>query len=124
MSQHMEALRSASEVRYERADIKTWVREPADTYESSCRLAAILDGPVTLSLRNLPIEEFLRWGWHSVPVRRRAARMLAGCNEMRTLGQLTERQRAIIARSLRMSLADLERARDLHEFEVMYGVAA
>lgn len=122
--QHLQAMGLANEVRHERHDIRAWVKEPADSYESSLRLAALLEGPVTPGLRNLAIGEFLRWGRRSQPTRRTCAIRFAGCTELRTIGALTERQRTIIARALRMPFEELRAARDLHEFERWHGIAA
>lgn len=122
--QHLQALQLANRARFERAELRAWVKEPAETVESRERLAAILDGPLPDCLRTLMLEDFMRWGWKLIPARRRAVCRLAGCSDTRTLGQLTDRQRDVIARALRLSTFDLEQARDLQEFEAIHGRAA
>lgn len=114
--QHLEALDKGNRIRLERAALREWVREPADPTASRERLASIVDEPIPENLASLQLEKFLRWGWKMVPSRISGVYRLAECTGFKALGDLTDRQRVIVARALRASSADLETAKGEHEF--------
>lgn len=122
--QHMEALDLGNRIRTERAALRRWVKEPGESVESRERLAAVLDGPLPDCLRTLLLEDFLMWGWKLLPSRRKACFRLAGCSAVKTLGELTDRQRDVVAGALRLSVFDLGQARDSHEFDAIHRRAA
>ena len=124
--QHMQALAKANRLRLERAALREWVREPADSIVSRHRLASILDtdGPVSPCVARMPVEEFLRLGWNLQYSRVTGCCELAQCQPYRELGRLTDRQRRVIAGALRMGGEEFREARHMHSFERQHGIAA
>lgn len=117
--QHLRALDLANKIRFERAAVRLWVKEPADSIVSRHRLADLIDpdGGLKDCLGSLPLEEFLLWGYKLYPRVRQGCYELADVSPARELRALTLRQRRIIANALRMPGAQLEEARHLHEWQ-------
>lgn len=93
MTQTLEALAVANEVRFARAELKR------EIFRGETSVAEVLADPPTY-LARMPIGELLRaqslWG----PTRSRKLLRRAEIRETRRVGELTERQRDLIARLL------------------------
>lgn len=125
--QHLQALDQANETRLRRSALKAWVKEPGDQIVSRNRLADLITaytGPVEPALRSLMLEDFLMWGYRMYPSRRNACYALAECTPHRKLGDLTDRQRRLVANTLLMPAAQLDEAVKLHDWQRRHGTAA
>lgn len=116
--QHMQALNLANEIRFERAAVRAWIKEPGDAIVSRHRLADLLtEAPLRTCLRTLLLEDFLMWGFRLQATRRQGCYELADANAGRMLGALSDRQRNVIAGALRMPSVELEEARKMREWQ-------
>src|SRR5689334_25054423 len=104
------ALKSANEVRAQRAVLRARVR-PLDPQDGRYELAAILDEGHHEALARLPIVGFLKWSKRMLPEMIRRYLAESGCSEFKVIGDMSPRQRTAMAAALRLSLEQM-RERD------------
>jgi hypothetical protein len=113
--QHLQALRSANEIRLYRAALRREVHgeKGEGAHEAGrVKLAAILDFPAAerRSIASLPVVDFLCWARHLTHPH--AARYASACglSEWSTVGQMTDRQRVKLAGLLQDGIGAVKRA--------------
>jgi hypothetical protein len=113
LPQHLAALAYGERIRQQRAATRREVFAIADTSTSQRALAALVDvDELPAYLRTLNVLRFVSWAHQIGPFRARQYLRVAGIGETRELGQLTRRQRALLAHVLRCDpdqLAELRR---------------
>lgn len=104
--QRMGALWVANDTRLKRAAIRREIRAASTSVLSRETCAAVLEDnpPEVASMRVEALLECIR---KAGPVRRRRTLKLAGCSNVKLVGSLTERQRALLVAALRMESDEL-----------------
>ncbi len=100
MTQVLDALQVANELRYATAHRRARVAEPRDTAAGMAQLALELESWEPWPKR-LRVEEVLHWPNRSMPAHRRRLLAHAGLSEKTTVAKLTDRQRRVLCHALR-----------------------